>query len=102
LSTAAVDPLTGLSYISEIQSVIEGNGFYPLSAGRTSGTVNQTEEQEGSVDTPATTLLNSASGGTGGGLYGYPQYKSFDNDTQSGGQPTGFCLVSTTDGNSTP
>jgi ABC-type phosphate transport system substrate-binding protein len=101
-STPAVDPLTGTNYINEIQSVIENNGFYPLSAGRTSGTVNQTEIDEGSVDTPATTLLNSASGGTGGGLYGYPQYKGFDTDTLSGGDPTGFCLVFTTDGNSTP
>ena len=65
-STPAVDSITGATYISEIQSVIENNGFFPLSAGGSSGTVNQTAIDEGHVGHPARALLIRGSTG----LYG--------------------------------
>jgi ABC-type phosphate transport system substrate-binding protein len=103
-TSAAIDPLTGLTYISEIQSVIENSGFYPLSSAMSSGTVNQTEVDEGTLPHPASTLLGLASGGTGGGLYGYPQYNTYDTFATTGPHldPAGFCLTSDTDGNPNP
>jgi ABC-type phosphate transport system substrate-binding protein len=104
-STAAVDSITGATYISEIQSIIENAGFYPLSSGAASGTVTQTEidEGEGPTANSANKLLNGTntqgSSGTKG-LYGYSQYKTFDSFTAAAnGDPKGFCLVTTTDGN---
>jgi ABC-type phosphate transport system substrate-binding protein len=101
LSTAAVDMNTGKTYISEIQNVIEENGFFPLSAGGATGTVNQTEIDEGHVGHPASTLL-AGSGGTNG-LYGYSDYAPYDTfaTNTNTGDPEGFCLTTTTDGNST-
>ncbi len=98
-STPAVDLNTGATYISEIQSVIENNGFFPLSAGGSSGTVNQTEIDEGHVGNPARALLTHTGGTTG--LYGYAQYKPFDTfaTNTNTGDPMGFCLTTTTDGN---
>jgi ABC-type phosphate transport system substrate-binding protein len=101
LSTAALDPNTGKSYISEVQSTILAAGFYPLSAGASSGTVNTTPIDEGTLGNPASNLLLLTSGGTGGGLYGYPDYKGFDKFSTTGpnGDPAGYCLSTTTDGN---
>jgi hypothetical protein len=101
LSTSVVDPNTGFSYISEVQSVIKTAGFFPLSAGASSGTINTTPIDEGTVPNPAANLMNLTSGGTGGGLYGYPQYKPFDtfNTTGPNSDPSGYCLSTTTDGN---
>jgi hypothetical protein len=96
-STAAVDSITGATYISEIQSVIQNAGFFPLSAGGATGTVNQTEIPEGNVGNPASALLNKSGGTTG--LYGYAQYKGFDTFGTTAGEPMGFCLTTTTDGN---
>jgi len=110
-SAAAVDSLTGSTYINEIQSIILAAGFYPLSAGAPSGTVNQTEIDEGPVtnagnpgSNPASDLLNGTntqgSSGTTG-LYGYSQYKQYDTFASSTttGDTMGFCLATTTDGN---
>jgi hypothetical protein len=99
-TTAALDPNTGKSYISEIQSTILAAGFYPLSAGASSGTVNTSPIDEGTLTNPASGLLLE-SGGTGGGLYGYPDYKNFDKFATTGpnGDPAGYCLSTTTDGN---
>jgi hypothetical protein len=99
-SFAAVDSITGKTYISEIQSVITSNGFFPLSAGGTTGKFNQAPIDEGHVGNPASALLTHA-GGTKG-LYGYAQYKPFDTFTtnKTTGDPMGFCLTTTTDGNS--
>jgi ABC-type phosphate transport system substrate-binding protein len=85
-STAAVDMLTGNTYISEIQSIIQNAGFFPLSAGAATGTVNQTEFDEGHLGNPGSNLIG--------------KYKNFDSfGKTAGGDPTGFCLTTTTDGN---
>ena len=101
LSSPVVDPNTGLTYISEIQSVIEGGGFFPLSGGAATGTIDLTPIDEGTIANPAINLLDLTSGGTGGGLYGYPKYKPFDtfNTTGPNADPSGYCLSTTTDGN---
>jgi ABC-type phosphate transport system substrate-binding protein len=100
--TAVLDPNTGATYISEIQSVIEGAGFYPLSAAAIDGSVNQTPIDEGTVPHTAAALLASGSGGTGGGLYGYSSYQPFDTFATTGpnNDPSGFCLATDTDSNS--
>jgi ABC-type phosphate transport system substrate-binding protein len=95
----AVDMNTGDTYISEIQAVIENNGFFPLSAGGSSGTVNQTAIDEGHVGNSAADLLNDSGGSSG--LYGYSSYKTFDTfaTNTNTGDPMGYCLTTTTDGN---
>jgi hypothetical protein len=86
-STAAVDSITGATYISEIQSIISNAGFFPLSAGGATGTVNQTEIDEGKVGHPGSGLIGS-------------KYAAFDTfATASNSDPMGFCLTFTTDGN---
>ncbi|MHB8439339.1 MAG: substrate-binding domain-containing protein [Acidimicrobiales bacterium] len=105
---AEFDPNTGRSYLSEIQRVIENAGFYPLSGGAASGTVNGTPIDEGKVGNPASALLAKTSGGQAPGQTssdpGYAQYSPFDTvphePKTSGGDPKGYCLVTTTDGNS--
>lgn len=89
-AVAAVDMLTGSTYISEIQSVITSNGFYPLSAGGATGKFNQTPIDEGHVGHPATALIPSTN-----------KYFQFDKSATntSTGDPVGFCLTTTTDGN---
>jgi ABC-type phosphate transport system substrate-binding protein len=94
----AVDMLTGGDYINEIQAVIASNGFYPLSAGGATGRFNQTAIDEGHVGNPASVLLTQP-GGTKG-LYGYAKYKPFDLFAKAAnGDPVGYCLTTTTDGN---
>lgn len=86
-SAAAVDSITGSTYIKEIQAVITGAGFYPLSSGGPTGKYNQTEIDEGHVGNPGTNLIGSA-------------YASTDTyATATNGDPMGFCLTTTTDGN---
>jgi hypothetical protein len=86
-STAAVDSISGATYISEIQSVIENAGFFPLSSGGATGTVTQTEIDEGKVGHPASGLIGA-------------RYAPFDTFGSAGnGDPMGFCLTTTTDGN---
>jgi ABC-type phosphate transport system substrate-binding protein len=106
-ATATVDPNTGATYISELQTTIENAGFYPLSAGASSGTVNTTPIDEGTVAHPASALLTKTSGGQAPGQTsadpGYAQYKPFDTFATTGPNkdPAGFCLTTTTDSNST-
>ena len=89
-AVAAVDMLTGSTYISEIQSVITSNGFYPLSAGGATGKFNQTPIDEGHVGHPASALIPSTNK--------YFQFDKFATNTSTG-DPVGFCLTTTTDGN---
>jgi hypothetical protein len=104
-ATLTLDPNTGSTYVSEIQAVIEGAGFYPLSAGAGSGTVNQTPIDEGTLLNPASALLIKA-GGQGQGQTsadnGYAQYKPFDTFATTGpnSDPAGYCLDTSTDSNS--
>ena len=74
-TTTDIDPITGVAYRTEIDKAITGTGFFPLPSG-----------PEGTVDTPAP--LNTASG---------PYSGIGDLSTSN---PTGFCLVTTTDANS--
>jgi len=94
------DPLTGVSYITEIQKIIEAQGFYPLSAGAATGVINQTAIDEGTLPHPASTLLGEA-GGAGGSRYNYATYKFYDTFKKSTttGDPLGFCETFNTDGN---
>ena len=102
--TATLDPNTGATYLSEVQADITNAGFYPLSAGAASGTVNQSPIDEGTVPNPASALLND-SGGQGQGQTasdnGYAQYKPFDTFATTGpnNDPSGFCLTTDTDSN---
>jgi hypothetical protein len=82
-----VDINTGQTYISEIQSIIEANGFFPLSGGAVSGTVNQTPIDEGSVPHTARGIVN--------GFYVYQDLANNAGD----GDPMGYCLTTDTDGN---
>lgn len=128
-STASdVDPNTGSTYLSEIQSVISGQGFFPLPL--------EVEDGNGSATSPYSTTASDIpnpawtgpSGGSGlsgskydaavesGAPYDFPT-GDLDTDnsavsgtytihgtsvTASAGNPVGYCLVLTTDGNSTP
>lgn len=99
-NASITDPVTGDSYLSDIQSAISENGFYPLSAGMQGGTVNSTPFDEGSVPNPASNVLDGTSyapydNTESAAITGGPEYAS-------DGNPLGFCEVSTTDGNSTP
>ncbi len=91
-NATTTDPTTGKNYLAEIQTIIEANGFFPLSGGASSGTVNTTPIDEGSVAHPASGLAPLQPGG---------RYAAFDPLTANPntGDPVGFCLVSTTDGN---
>lgn len=100
-SSNIFDPLTGLSYISEIQADIKAAGFFPLSEGMGAGTVNSTPIDEGSVPHTASALLASGSGGAGTSTEGYSAYAPFDQvaTNSNTGDPTGFCLTTDTDSN---
>jgi hypothetical protein len=82
-----VDINTGQTYLSEIQGIIEANGFFPLSGGATTGTVNQTPIDEGSLPHPARNLTTS-----------FYIFEDLANTT-GGGDPLGYCLTTDTDGN---
>jgi ABC-type phosphate transport system substrate-binding protein len=86
-----VDPNTGGGYLGEIQSAILLSGFFPLSAGAASGTVNTTPIDEGTLTNTASTLLTGS------------PYQAFDAFATTGpnSDPAGFCLTSSTDGNAT-
>lgn len=93
------DPLTGQTYLTDIQKAILGAGFWPLSANeQATGQISQTPfTDEGNVAHPAHTLVNNT-------------YAPYENDSSTGllggyqhasnGDPSGFCQVSSTDGNS--
>jgi ABC-type phosphate transport system substrate-binding protein len=105
-SSNVLDGATGKAYISEIQAIIKAQGFYPISGGDSTGTINQTPVDEGTVGNTATALLASGTtidpnGGMGNSQHPYSDYQSFDNAATNvvTGDPMGFCFVSTTDGN---
>ena len=116
-SASILDPATGQSYIKSIQSIIISNGFLPLSAGASTGVVNQTaianEVGSNTVGTLAA-QLNLVSGTHDySTVMNVPAASSFSGDTStnagtslSGGyvdgasgsnNPSGFCLVNSTD-----
>ena len=80
-----VDPTTGVNYRSEINAAILSEGFYPISAGASSGTVNTTPVSMATLAHPAS---NTTSG---------TKYAAYDDGRDSSGN--GFCIISTTDGN---
>ena len=83
------------SYEGEIQATIKANGFFGLSAGASSGTVNQTPFDE--------YLAGGVPPHTAASLLSGTPYASYDAVVPEGnGDPTGFCQVYNTDGNSTP
>jgi len=82
-----IDPQTGANYLSEIQNTILGAGFYPLSAGATTGTVNQTPIDEGAVGNYASSIVSTGA---------YAPFLA-PGAYVTGSDPTGFCSVSTTD-----
>jgi hypothetical protein len=109
-----VDPNTGRTYLNEIQATISAQGFFPISNGAASGTVNTTPvADEGSVATPVAKMNLVSSEGD------YSQYMNvpagtaatpsannagiangtFGGYASSNGDPSGFCLVSSTTGN---
>lgn len=103
-SNALVDPNTSASYISEIQADITNSGFYPISAGAASGTVNTTPVDEGTLANPASALENETGGQAPGQTTsnpGYAQYKPYDAFATTGpnSDPAGFCLATSTDSN---
>ena len=116
-NASILDPATGQSYIKSIQSIIISNGFLPLSAGASTGVVNQTaianEVGSNTVGTLAA-QLNLVSGAHDySTVMNVPASSSFSGDTStnagtslSGGyvdgasgsnNPSGFCLVNSTD-----
>ena len=100
-NSTLTDPATGTNYVSEIQATISASGFFPLSAAYTSGGVNTTPiDDEGSVAHPVGGMSLTSNG------HNYSQYMNVTGTglaggyASSNGDPSGFCLVSTTDGNS--
>jgi ABC-type phosphate transport system substrate-binding protein len=91
-NATTLDPATGKNYLAEIQSIIETQGFFPLSGGMNSGTVDTTTIDEGSVPHPASSLAPLQ----GGGRYAAFDAKTTDPNT---GDPDGYCEVFSTDGN---
>ena len=116
-NASILDPATGQSYIKSIQSIIIGNGFLPLSAGASTGVVNQTpindEVGSNTVGTLAAQLNLKSSTHDYSTVMNVPASSSFSGDTStnagtslSGGyvdgqggssNPSGFCLVNSTD-----
>ena len=86
-NATTIDRVTGVSYTTEIQDIILSAGYFPLSAGMNTGIVNRTPFDEGSVPHPASAIMPSS-------------YAAFDPvTTGANGDEMGFCLVTTTDGN---
>ena len=80
-----VDPVTGATYRSEIDGAITDAGFYPLSS-------TPVAEEGAAVTTPASSISSFTSSS-------YYQYDTLP--TNSSNQPLGYCLVTTSDSNST-
>lgn len=84
-TTSDIDGATGASYRSEINAAILSEGFYPISAGMSGGTVNTTP-------VAMATLAHPASGVTSG-----TKYAPYTDGRDSSGN--GFCIVGSTDQN---
>jgi len=103
------DPNTGNWFRPEIQSIIDNNGFYAISAGAAGGTENTTPIDAGAVGNGAYKLLTTLNNpndntkqygliyqdGVSTGL----NYATYDAAQLGNGDALGFCLVTTTDGN---
>ena len=93
-SSTDINTVTGNTVLSDIQAAISAEGFYPLSAGAASGTVNTTAIAMGTLSHPGSALTAGTA------------YAPFTNERAAafvaagGTADTGYCLVSTTDGNS--
>ena len=114
-NASLADTINGGTYLSGIQHTIENAGFFPISAGYTSGTVNQTPTDEGSVPNPVGNM-NLVQTSTTNGAEDYSQFMNVaagsaapaTNHSNAGvkftggyqsqnGDPTGYCLVFSTD-----
>ena len=82
--TQITDPVTGLTYRSEIESAITAQGFFPLD-----GLDENVPFKEGTPTTPADAISSFTSS----------SYYQYDTPPVSGGQEEGYCNVVTTDGN---
>jgi hypothetical protein len=87
-SATDINSNTGVSYRTEISNAILAEGFYPLSAGKATGEINNTpfDEGIGSISHPASAITTGT------------KYAPYTNTREGDG--TGFCIVTTTDGNS--
>ena len=90
---AIIDPITGLSYRTEINSTILASGFYAISAGASTGVVNTIPlSSEGSVGTYGAESMY----GTGA----YAPYLAHAGGSTAA--PNGFCNFTTTSGTTNP
>ncbi|MEI7963360.1 MAG: hypothetical protein WCI42_05975, partial [Verrucomicrobiota bacterium] len=80
-----IDATTGVSYRSEINAAILSEGFYPISAGASTGVINTTPVDMGTLSHPAAGTTSASK---------YAPY------TDGRSTTSGFCLPFTTDGNS--
>ena len=81
-----VDPVTGATYRSEIEAAIAASGFLPLDG------LNENVpfgEEGAAVTTPASAISSFTSS----------PYYAYDTLPVNGGEPQGYCLVTTSDGN---
>jgi len=88
---AIIDPTTGISYRTEIDNVMLNSGFYPLSAGASTGVINTTAFDGGSLGTYGSATLGTAAN---------DRYTPFLQpvNTAGNGNPMGFCVASNTQG----
>jgi ABC-type phosphate transport system substrate-binding protein len=82
--TQIVDPITGVTYRSEIEANITSQGFFPLD-----GLNENVPFEEGTETTPAD-AISSFTGST---------YYPYDTPPTQNGEEVGYCNVTTTDGN---
>jgi hypothetical protein len=84
--TQIVDPITGVTYRSEIESAITATGFLPLDGLNE----NTPFAEEGAAVTTPASAISSFTGST---------YYQYDTLPVKSGQPQGYCIVTTSDGN---
>jgi hypothetical protein len=92
-----INPLTGNSYTTDIQNTILGQGFFPLSAAKVLGGIDQNPLDEGAISHYATGVSTIQ---TGNADARYAPYVAADSST--GGHPAGFCIVTETTGGNVP
>lgn len=94
VSESIVDPNTGATYLSEIDAIIDANGFFPLPF--------QSAEDQGTIDYPAANLLPTY--GSTDDAYGVfdPNYNASLTPAQNAAaniadkNPSGYCKVFST------